>query len=451
MDPFGVECVTTAWVYTERDPRVQMEIQVKMFRVGFVLVSAILAAAPPAVSMDLAVWRPATGMWYFNPVIGSPTSVQWGLNGDIPVAGDFDGDGKLDLVVWRPAEGNWYVNLSGSPGAPIVRQWGLRGDIPVVGDFDGDGKTDYAVWRPSNGTWYIIPSRTGIPITKQWGLPADVPVVADFDGDGKADFAVWRPSEGNWYITYSGSGSTLVKQWGLQGDVPTAADFDGDGKADLTVWRAAEGNWYIVPSHNPAAPFVRQFGLPGDIPVPRDYDGDGKADLAVWRPSNGTWFIARSGSADAPLQVQWGLPTDWPIYQPPLASGHDGALVLFSGSTVQGGTIALELSFVSSGNQPAGLQWTFSYGASDIQAISVTPGAAATAAGKTISCAGSAGLLTCLATGFNANTIANGVVAVFTVTLPPTVTSISIGVSKTLGVDSAGGANTGPLASVVFR
>jgi hypothetical protein len=47
------------------------------------------------------------------------------------------------------ATGTWYVIPSSDPGSPIVQQWGTGGDIPVPGDYDGDGKTDMAVFRPS--------------------------------------------------------------------------------------------------------------------------------------------------------------------------------------------------------------------------------------------------------------------------------------------------------------
>jgi hypothetical protein len=62
------------------------------------------------------------------------------------------------------------------PAAAAAQQWGLPGDLPVPGDYDGDGKTDYAVWRPTTGTWFIIPSANpAAAIGTHWGLPGDTP------------------------------------------------------------------------------------------------------------------------------------------------------------------------------------------------------------------------------------------------------------------------------------
>ncbi len=287
---------------------------------------------PPA----LAVWRPSNGIWYaLNLNAGSPltsTIQQWGLPGDVPVPGDYDGDGKTDYAIWRPSTGMWWVILSRTSTA-AVKQWGLPGDVPVPGDYDGDGKTDYAVWRPSTGTWYVIPSRSGGPaIVRQWGLPGDTPLAADFDGDGRADFTVWRPANGIWYVSFSGTGSTyptpdIQRQWGLPGDVPVIGHLTADRRTDFTVWRPSTGTWYVsfnirdislssVFTLYPQPDIQRQWGLPGDEPFLIDINQDGNSDFVLWRPSNGTWYVLYQGQGPTQpftLQQQWGLINDVPV------------------------------------------------------------------------------------------------------------------------------------------
>lgn len=60
-----------------------------------------------------------------------------------------------DLAIWRPSTGTWWV-LGGTGSQQTSQGWGTNGDIPVPGDYDGDGKTDFCVFRPSNGTWYVM-------------------------------------------------------------------------------------------------------------------------------------------------------------------------------------------------------------------------------------------------------------------------------------------------------
>lgn len=92
-----------------------------------------------------------------------PEAYQWGVAGDVPISGDFDGDHIQDLVVYRPSSGSWFMRLSGfqlSVYSTVTVRWGQAGDVPMPGDYDGDGKTDVAVWRPSTGVWYILFSDT---------------------------------------------------------------------------------------------------------------------------------------------------------------------------------------------------------------------------------------------------------------------------------------------------
>ena len=100
------------------------------------------------------VRRPGSGNVLLSTNSATTVSYQWGVNTDIPVPGDYDGDGKADIAVYRPATGIWYVLLSTTNSASYISyQWGVNTDMPVSGDYDGDGKADIAVYRPATGIW----------------------------------------------------------------------------------------------------------------------------------------------------------------------------------------------------------------------------------------------------------------------------------------------------------
>lgn len=253
-----------------------------------------IATVPWPQPAKVQVFTPELGAWF--PKVGS--AVLYGDPGDIPLPNLMTGKGAF--AVWRPSEGNWYIRGVTQPGG---EHHGQDGDIPVPGDYNGDGSVDLAVWRPSNQSWYVKDiTASGNPI--KYGNPNDIPVPADYDGDGQTEMATWRPSNGNWYVrgvTPSGG-----HHYGQNGDVPVPADYDGDGKVDFAVWRPSNGRWYIEGITPPGG---LPYGQSGDIPVPADYTGNRKTDLAVWRPSSARWFVRGEPSIDG---IVWGVSTDIP-------------------------------------------------------------------------------------------------------------------------------------------
>jgi subtilisin-like proprotein convertase family protein len=261
-------------------------------------------------STDISVFRnngedATDGRWYIltNPSTGTFTQQQFGLDTDIQVPGDYDGDGDIDIATFRGSAGDWYVS-KGSRFNFDFSHFGATGDIPVPADYDGDGKTDLAVFRTSNSTWYIRRSSDMIVQYAVFGLSTDKLVPKDYDGDGKADVAVYR--NGIWYIFQSFYQTVRIVSFGISTDTPVPADYDGDRKADIAVYRT--GNWYVQNSET-CTNTVFNWGTTGDIPVQGDYDRDRKADYAVFRPSNRNWIIRKSSDATN-FGVNWGILTD---------------------------------------------------------------------------------------------------------------------------------------------
>lgn len=277
--------------------------------------------APPA---DIAIWRPSSGVWWVMGQQGSQAvTFGWGVSVDIPVPGDYDGDGKTDFSVFRPNEGIWYIYPSAG-GGWITYSWGLSTDLPAPADYDGDGRTDAAVMRQNGSTgysdWYIRQSSDNTFMYRSWGTSTDIPGPADFDGDGRADIAVYRPGTQHYYSINSTDGAFQFAPMGttVNCSIPNRcvvpSDFDGDGRADYALYNSSASNWTIR-SSTTGQTATTQWGAANDIPVQNDYDGDGKTDLATFKDNASPWarwLIKRSSNGTTRTEY-WGEPGDIPV------------------------------------------------------------------------------------------------------------------------------------------
>lgn len=148
----------------------------------------------------------------------------------------------------------------------------------------------------------------------------------------------------------------------------------------------------------------------------------------------------RFTSWKASSRVTFGfLAISWLVFLPcDLGFAQGPSLTLSSATANPGSTVGLAVSLTAGATAPAGLQWTISYPANQIAAISATAGAASLAAGKSIACGSSAGFFTCLVSGMNANGIAAGVVANIQVTLAANAGTVVTNVSSPMGADATG-------------
>lgn len=234
---------------------------------------APVAAANPDTT---GVFRPSNGALYLKNQNSSGFAnlyLTYGIPGDYPVAGDWNGDGIDTIGVYR--NGTFYLRNSNTNGiADLAFSFGTAGDQPVVGDWNGDGVDTIGIFR--NGTFYLRNSNSSgsADLTFSLGVAGDVGIAGDWNGDGIATTGVFRPTNGALYLknTNSTGFADLVLTYGLPGDRPVTGDWDGDGDDTIGVYR--NGTFYLRNSNtNGFAELVFSLGVNGDIPIAGDWDG----------------------------------------------------------------------------------------------------------------------------------------------------------------------------------
>ena len=161
------------------------------------------------------------------------------------VIGDWDGPsvgGTEQHIGFVRAQGgvlNWGLDTNDNGAlAEILFDFGLDGDLPIVGDFNGDGITDAGTVRVEGSAlrWrfdFNTPSQRGgaAEVSFTFGRDTDRVDVCDVAGDG-VDHAVLIRNVGNQqrFITNVDNAGTVFEdvRFGDTPDIPLLGEFDGE-------------------------------------------------------------------------------------------------------------------------------------------------------------------------------------------------------------------------------
>ena len=212
-------------------------------------VTVVIAPAPTGAEIALF----DAGRWSYDTDLDGRVdrTLNFGVAGDRPFLGDFNGDFRLDLGVFR--NGQWLIDTTADGQADTTFAFGQAGDLPFVADFDGDGNADLGTYgtRGAFSTWSIDhSSRNGldgaVDFSIAYGIPGDRPFVGDWNNDGRADLGLYRngletggPPFMQFFIDLNRDGGAAdTEVWfGTPGDKPFLGDFNGDGTLDPGVFR----------------------------------------------------------------------------------------------------------------------------------------------------------------------------------------------------------------------
>jgi hypothetical protein len=192
--------------------------------------------------------------------------------GDIAVAGDWNGDGHAKVGIYRSSTGTWYLDANNdgvyNAGDYTYSFGGVNGDIPVVGDWVGiQGvsvhKDCIGIFRSGffwvldlncNGSFDGTPADAAFPFG---GLSGDVPVVGKWTGA----------------LTRVG----VVRKYAPAG-IPQGEPF-------FWMLDNADANAGSAPAnHQPDIPNCFAFGgIPGDVFLTGDWTNTGISRAGVFR------------------------------------------------------------------------------------------------------------------------------------------------------------------------
>ncbi|HKD76206.1 MAG TPA: hypothetical protein VKB76_11960, partial [Ktedonobacterales bacterium] len=223
-------------------------------------------------------------------------TITFGNNGDIPLAGNWTGNGVDYIGVYRPSTATFYLTTSNDQSSgKVVYQFvfGNPNWLPIVGDWTGSHRDSIGAFDPATNLFYLkyaLPAPSSSPVgagyadaTISLGNHGDIPIAGKWVASwGHAGIGVFRPGNATFYLSSTVVGGTSATpagatvlnnplHFGTTGDLPITGDWNGDGQTGIGVFRPSNNFFYlkddpITPPGNLSYPAF-EYGDAGDKPL----------------------------------------------------------------------------------------------------------------------------------------------------------------------------------------
>lgn len=164
----------------------------------------------------------------------------FGPAGLVPLAGDWNGDGRSTIGTWNPANGQLRLKNTLAPGPANVTFTlaARRGAIPLAGDWDRNGRDSVGWYDPKTAKFELRNALSSgrSDVSFRYGPPNGnwLPITGDWDGDGRDTVGLYDPATATFHLKnrFQGSKDDIKFVFGPAGNtwLPIAGDWDGDGK-----------------------------------------------------------------------------------------------------------------------------------------------------------------------------------------------------------------------------
>jgi PKD repeat protein len=224
-----------------------------------------ITVSSPTTTSTVGVFR--SGVFYLrnsNSAGNADNSFAYGSATDVPVTGDWTGQGKDTAGVFR--QGMFYLRNSNTAGnADNSFAYGAATDKPLVGHWT-TGQTGDTVGVFRSGMFYLRNSNTAgnADTAFAYGAATDVPLVGDWTGQGYDTAGVFR--NGMFYLRNSNSAGNADNSfaYGAATDIPVV--WHHDGKDTVGIFRS--GTFYLRNSNSAGnADTAFAYGASTDIPL----------------------------------------------------------------------------------------------------------------------------------------------------------------------------------------